>query len=378
MTLRIAHQRLALTAALVLAGIVLPAGGTPLRAQTCTHEDFATAVDQAGASLRAFNAQTNPKLQAKLKQLAAKKGWLEGEVQDKGLDFVADERVMTFDTEANELLTKIDDLGRPPETGPPDCRKLAELKTAGQRLLAVMTEKSAYTLDKVDGELGLKVAAKPEQGAIEAAKPAADAPTPQAAKAKPKPWSTTTERAPTGPEPPAQTAWTIPPDAYITNEQGYTIDEIREATRGFFGTISTELAAVIEHAFAKSGRPSAYILGTEGGGAFLAGLRYGKGTLYQRAGGSQKIYWHGPSFGGDIGAEGTRTLYLVYNLERPDAIFRSFAAIDGTAFLVGGVGIRFLKGGDVIMAPIRSGIGLRLGASVGYVRFTPKPTWNPF
>lgn len=379
MRMRIIAIKAALAAAIVLAGITLPASVSPSLAADCTQDEFATAVDQAGASLRAFNAETNPKLQSRLKELGAKNGWAEAEIQDKGLDFVADDRVMTFDMEANELLSKIDELGRPPETGAPDCQKLVELKAAGTRLLTVMKEKSQYTLDKLDQELGLKVAAKPAPSSTAPApKPQAQAPAPKPERPNSPPWSTTTERAPSPAGPPAEAAWALPPDAFITNEQGYTIDEIREVTRGFFGTISTEIAAVIEHAFSKSGRPSSYILGTEGGGAFLAGLRYGKGTLYQRSGGSQPVYWHGPSLGGDIGAEGARTLYLIYNLDRPDALFRRFAAIDGTAFLVGGVGIRFLKGGDVIMAPIRSGIGLRLGASVGYVRFTPKPTWNPF
>jgi hypothetical protein len=161
-------------------------------------------------------------------------------------------------------------------------------------------------------------------------------------------------------------------------EQGYTIDEIREATKGFFGTISTSLASVIEHTFSSAGRPTAYVLGNEGGGAFLAGLRYGSGTLFLRSGGKHKVYWHGPSIGSDIGAEGARTLYLIYRLKEPEGLFRRFVGIDGTAFVVGGVGVTLLKGGDVIMAPIRSGVGLRLGASIGYVRFTPSPTWNPF
>ncbi len=120
------------------------------------------------------------------------------------------------------------------------------------------------------------------------------------------------------------------------------------------------------------------MLGTEGGGAFLAGVRYGSGTLYLRAGGTEKVYWHGPSIGSDFGAEGSRTLFLIYRLREPAGLYRDFTGIDGTAYLVGGVGITFLKGGEVIMAPIRSGLGLRLGASIGYVRFTPRPTWNPF
>lgn len=190
--------------------------------------------------------------------------------------------------------------------------------------------------------------------------------------------------APPAPGDPPGMPYTLPDeqaafdDPYGEAEDGYTIDEIREATRGFFGTVSTSLASVIEHAFEKSGRPTAYVLGQEGGAAFLAGLRYGEGTLYLRNGGQQKVYWHGPSLGYDIGGDGSRTLFLIYSLDQPDAIFRRFTGVDGSAYLVGGVGMTLLKGGPVTMAPIRSGIGLRLGASVGYLRFTPRPTWNPF
>ena len=162
-------------------------------------------------------------------------------------------------------------------------------------------------------------------------------------------------------------------------EDGYTIDEIQEVTKGFFGTVSTSLAGILEHAFKTTGRPTGYVLGKEGGGAFLAGLRYGNGTLYMRhQSATRQVFWHGPSLGYDFGAEGGRTLFLIYQLESPDALYRTYAGIDGSAYVVGGVGITFLKGGDVIMAPIRSGIGLRLGANIGYVRFTDQPTWNPF
>lgn len=163
-----------------------------------------------------------------------------------------------------------------------------------------------------------------------------------------------------------------------TDEAGYTIDEIRDATRGFFGTISTNLASVIEHTFSIAGRPTGYVLGQEGGGAFLAGLRYGDGTLFMRTGGTQRVYWHGPTIGADIGAAGSRTLFLIYKLKDPADLFRSFTGLDGSAYFVGGFGVTLMKGGPVIMAPIRSGLGLRLGANIGYVRFTGRPTWNPF
>ena len=162
------------------------------------------------------------------------------------------------------------------------------------------------------------------------------------------------------------------------DEEGYSIQEIMAASEGLFGKVSANLGAVIEHLFRKSGRPTAYVLGSEGGGAFLAGVRYGKGTLYLRSGSTQKIFWHGPSLGTDVGAEGSKTLFLIYKLHTPDELYANFTGIDGSAYLVGGVGATLVGNGKVIMAPIRSGIGLRLGANIGYIRFTPNQTWNPF
>jgi hypothetical protein len=163
------------------------------------------------------------------------------------------------------------------------------------------------------------------------------------------------------------------------DEEGYSIEEIRDATRGFFGAVSTNLAAVIEHAFKQSGRPTAYVLGTEGGGALIAGFRYGAGTLFMRSmPETRKVYWHGPSLGTDFGASGSRTMFLIYRMHDPDALYRGFTGIDGSAYFVGGVGLTLLKGGPVIMAPIRAGVGMRIGANVGYVRFTDSATWNPF
>jgi hypothetical protein len=159
---------------------------------------------------------------------------------------------------------------------------------------------------------------------------------------------------------------------------GYTIEEIKAASAGFFGQVSASLASVIEHLFSKSGRPTGYILGTEGGGAFIAGVRYGDGTLYMRSGSTQKIYWHGPSVGFDAGAAGSKTLFLIYKLQAPEELYSSFTGIDGSAYLVGGVGVTLVSNGTVVLAPIRSGVGIRLGASLGYLRFTPKATWNPF
>ena len=135
---------------------------------------------------------------------------------------------------------------------------------------------------------------------------------------------------------------------------------------------------MIEHAFAKSGRPNGYILGEEAGGAFIAGLLYGEGRLYTKNAGQHKVYWQGPSIGYDFGADGSKTMILVYNLRGIDDMFHRFGGVGGSAYLVGGVGMTLQKYNHVTLAPIRSGVGLRLGANVGYLKYSRRPTWNPF
>jgi len=162
-----------------------------------------------------------------------------------------------------------------------------------------------------------------------------------------------------------------PPERYSSNE-------ILDEGHRFFGSVSRGLAAVIERAFSTWGQPNGYILGQEGGGAFIGGLRYGEGALYTKNAGDLKVYWQGPSLGWDVGGEGARTMMLVYNLPATRAVYQRFAGIDGSAYLVGGVGMTALTANLIVVVPIRAGVGLRLGASVGYLKFTPQATWNPF
>lgn len=158
----------------------------------------------------------------------------------------------------------------------------------------------------------------------------------------------------------------------------YTQNEIVRAGHGFFGGVSTGLASAIEWAFQKAGRPNGYILGQDAGGAVVAGVRYGEGKLYTKDVGEHKVYWQGPTIGYDLGAEGSKVMVLVYNLHDPSDIYNRFGGIEGAAYLVGGVGVQLQKAGDVTLAPIRAGVGLRLGANVGYLKYTRNPTWNPF
>jgi hypothetical protein len=160
--------------------------------------------------------------------------------------------------------------------------------------------------------------------------------------------------------------------------QQYAPGELVSTGHRFFGTVSRGLASVIERAVSQWGQPNGYILGQEAGGAFVAGLRYGEGTLYTRNAGDLRVFWQGPSIGFDWGGEGARTMILVYHLPSTEAMYQRFAGIDGSAYFVGGFGMTALGAGNIVLVPIRSGVGLRLGANIGYLHFTRAPTWNPF
>jgi hypothetical protein len=363
------------------------------RAAACAREDFAQAVDRAGAALRQLNSDNAPRLRAKMRELKEARGWPDAGYEETAYEALQDERMAALDLQANDLLAKIDALGTVDPSGEPDCAKLQELTATGLELQATVKAKAAYTLAKLDQMIGGPVAAPEAKSKSAEVRPPAPAQPPAAkpparppesanwaAKTKPPEVAMAPPLAPSPqPAPPAPAVTPAPPSTPTAfEEEGYTIDEIMAASAGFFGKVSANLGAVIEHLFKKSGRPTGYILGTEGGGAFLAGVRFGKGTLYVRAGATQEIYWHGPSLGTDVGADGSKTLFLIYRLKQPEQIYASFTGVDGSAYFVGGVGATLVTNGNVILAPIRSGVGLRLGANIGYIRFTPHSTWNPF
>lgn len=154
--------------------------------------------------------------------------------------------------------------------------------------------------------------------------------------------------------------------------------ELIEAGHHFFGGVSRGLAMIVEKAVSQWGQPNGYILGEEAGGAFVGGVRYGDGTMYTKNAGDLRVFWQGPTLGFDAGADGARTMMLVYNLPRTDAIFERFGGIDGSAYFIGGFGMTALTANNIVVVPIRSGVGLRLGANIGYLKFTARPTWNPF
>ncbi len=158
----------------------------------------------------------------------------------------------------------------------------------------------------------------------------------------------------------------------------FSSNEIIQSGHRFFGTVSRGFAQVVERAVSNWGLPNGYILGEEAGGAFIAGVRYGEGVLYTKNAGDRQVYWQGPSIGFDAGGSGSRTMILVYNLPATNAIYDRFGGVDGSAYFIGGFGMTALTARNIVLVPIRSGVGFRLGASVGYLHFTQKPTWNPF
>lgn len=169
-----------------------------------------------------------------------------------------------------------------------------------------------------------------------------------------------------------------PAHAAESEQDTYDQDSIIKDASDFFGQSSEGLAKIVEKAFKEHGRPNGYIKGEEASGAIGVGLRYGDGVLKLKSGGGRKVYWDGPSVGFDFGGNASKVFILVYHLPSSDKIFQRFPGVDGSFYFVGGAGINYQQRGNIILAPIRLGVGLREGASVGYMHYTRTKTWNPF
>ena len=183
--------------------------------------------------------------------------------------------------------------------------------------------------------------------------------------------------APSAPPPPPGTTQYAPPSSGTAPAQTYSEDELTHKVSDFMGVTAESAGAVIERAFKDNGRPTGYLAGEEGSGAFIFGLRYGKGLLYMKDLPTQTVYWQGPSVGFDAGGNGSRVFVLCYNLQYPDAIFRRFPGVDGSAYFIGGMGVNYQRADGIILAPVRAGVGLRLGANVGYLSYSRKRNLIP-
>ncbi|MEZ5925895.1 MAG: DUF1134 domain-containing protein [Hyphomicrobiaceae bacterium] len=376
-------------------------------AQTCSEEEIGHVIDGTGQMLREINDEYAPQLSSKLEIVAATRDLSDDEVADYARKLMRAPKVKAAESRASELLGRIEAIGDEATGDAADCVKLKAIQASSAELREALAGKYQVLFARIDADL----AGKSEEMADLAA--AAPAPEPQTAKAASEPEAPASTPAPQVEEPalaplPEQEVATLPSTDWSAEQDAdsgqdgivafepsipqtgprlsaldeelttYSSDEILSAGKGFFGSVTTGLAGVVAYAFEQAGRPSGYIFGNEGSVAFIAGLRYGKGRLHTKRGGSRTVYWQGPSIGTDAGAEGARTMILVYNLKEPIDIFAHFGGVDGSAYVVGGVGITFLTDGDLVLAPIRSGLGLRLGANIGYLKFTPERSIIPF
>jgi hypothetical protein len=204
--------------------------------------------------------------------------------------------------------------------------------------------------------------------------PAALAPAPLAADERGAPQ----DRPQDAPPPQDQTATVPPPNVPPTTGPTYDKGDVMAAAEGVFGKGAKGLADIVEKILAKQGRPNAYIAGKEASGAFIVGARYGSGTLSHAVSGNQKIYWRGPSVGFDIGGDATKVFTLIYNLYDTEDAFKAYASGEGRLYFVGGFSATYLRHDNIVMIPIRLGVGWRAGVNAGYVKFRHKGTWVPF
>jgi hypothetical protein len=170
-----------------------------------------------------------------------------------------------------------------------------------------------------------------------------------------------------------------PATAFAQNNDTYSEPEVTEAAENFFGAGAEGVAAVVSHVFSELGRPNGYIQGEEGSGPIGVGLRYGDGHLrLKRQSGLTRVYWQGPSVGFDTGGNASKVFTLVYNMTDPGQIFHRYAGVDGSAYFIGGVGVNYQRRNNVTLAPMRAGVGFRLGANIGYLAYSRRRRLNPF
>lgn len=265
----------------------------------------------------------------------------------------------------------------------------------------MVVRKTTYWLTMFMGltSLGLTVAAAPASAQMRSVDPDAvidgDLSAPRSAPARSAPAPAPLPAAPmtSAPEPmttadPAYAAPLAAPNAPIADFSADSVAEQHSATfhkddligaaEGVFGKGAQGLAEMIEDVLKKQGEPNGYIVGREGGGALIIGVRYGSGTLYHKVEGQQPVYWTGPSVGFDAGANAANAFVLVYNLYDSADLYKRFAAGEGQAYLIGGFNVSYLRRGNVVLVPVRMGAGLRFGINAGYMKFSHKQTWLPF
>jgi hypothetical protein len=192
-----------------------------------------------------------------------------------------------------------------------------------------------------------------------------------------------TSPTPPGPPPGYMPPPAVQPQYATTGPSGapaptYSREDIVRSASDFLGVTAESAGAAVERVFRDNGRPTGYVAGEEVSAAFIGGLRYGKGLLYMKNRQPMQVFWQGPSVGFDWGGNGSRTFVLCYNLQYPDAIFQRFPGVEGTAYFIGGIGVNYQRANDIVLAPMRAGVGFRLGANIGYLAYSRRRNWIPF
>jgi hypothetical protein len=214
---------------------------------------------------------------------------------------------------------------------------------------------------------GVGAARAQSQGSIESA------PLPPVGSSAPPPREAAPYKPPAAPPAPNAT-----PAYPAAEDKTYSRDEIVNNVSDFLGVTAEAAGGAVERLFAKNGRPTGYIAGEEGSGSLVVGARYGRGLLYMKGKEPVEVYWQGPSVGFDWGGNASRVFTLCYDLMEPQAIYQRFPGVEGSAYLIGGLGVNYQRANGVTLAPMRAGVGLRLGANVGYLAYTKKRSIIPF
>ena len=261
---------------------------------------------------------------------------------------------------------------------------MARLWTAPKHVLALLATIAAFAL--AAPAVGQPMQTVDPDAAIDAdlagPSPAAAQPLPPVTQPAPVPSADpATAPAPVDAPPATPPADALPAQAAAAataTGSTYREDDLIGAAEGVFGKGAAGLADVIKDILAKQGQPNAYIVGREASAALVVGLRYGSGTLHHKVEGEKPVYWTGPSLGFDAGANGGSAFVLVYNLYDTADLYKRFAAGEGQAYLVGGFHVSYLRRGDVVLIPVRAGVGVRLGVNAGYMKLSSEPRWFPF
>ena len=176
---------------------------------------------------------------------------------------------------------------------------------------------------------------------------------------------------------PAASPATEPPPASPAKPTTLAKGDVFAAAEGVFGKGTEGLAKMLESVLKDQGEPNAYIRGKEASAALVLGVRYGSGKMTHAVEGERDVYWTGPSVGFDAGGDATKVFVLVYNLYDGQELYRRYPQVEGRAYYFGGLSATYMRRGKVVLIPIRLGVGLRLGANVGYMKFTEKSKWLP-